>query len=523
MKFYFPLKGLFLIILYLAILPTGNAQTLTEQQIDSIVNKTLKTFNVPGIALAIVKDNKVIHSKGYGLRSLQTRKQTDENTIFAIASNSKAFTAVALGMLVDEKKLQWNSKVSDIIPEFKMYAPYVTAEFTIKDLLTHRSGLGLGAGDLMFWPDSANFTKEEVIHNLRYLKPVSGFRTKFDYDNLLYIVAGEVIARISGMSWEEFIENRIMMPLNMKNSAASFDRLSDKSNVIAAHAPVNNQLAVIPRHLSATTNAAGGINSSVVDMSKWVMALLNQGKYGEHLEKTLISDSIQQEIWSPQTIYQTQSPYNTHFSSYGLGFFLSDENGYFVVEHTGGLAGMVTQVTMIPELKLGIIVFTNQQSGAAFTAITNQIKDSYYGIKGKDRIQENFNKEQQYLMEGKAVTDKIWKEIDASSTSDFTINLDVFTGTYRDNWFGSVNITKLNNRLLFTSQKSPKLKGDLLYYKGNTFIVKWRDRSLDADAYVIFSLDKNGKASNIKMQAISPLTDFSFDFQDLDLKKIDTP
>lgn len=508
------------LVILLMQLSIGNAQTLTGQQIDSIVNKTLQTFNVPGIAVAIVKDNKVIHAKGYGLRSMHTRALTNEHTVFAIASNSKAFTAVALGILVDEKKVQWDTKVTDVLPEFKLYDPYVTTEFTVRDLLTHRSGLGLGAGDLMFWPDSANFTKAEIIHNLRYLKPVSSFRTKFDYDNLLYIVAGEVIARISGMPWEEFIEKRIMIPLQMKQSAASFDRLPEKSNVIDAHAPVNDTLKVIPRDLSEATNAAGGINSSVTDMSKWVMTLLNKGKYGEQLEKTLISDSTHQEIWSPQTIYQNRSPYNTHFSSYGLGFFLSDENGYFVAEHTGGLAGMVTQVTIIPELNLGIIVFTNQQSGAAFTAITNQLKDSYYGIKGKDRIQENFDREQRYLTAGKEVTNKIWQAIENNQTNS-TIDLDTFIGTYKDNWFGNIEITRQNNQLFFAAQKSPKLKGPLVYYKGNTFIAKWNDRSLDADAYVIFSLDKNGKAAGIKMQAISPLTDFSFDFQDLDLRRMD--
>ena len=186
------------------------AQPISSPSIDSLVEKTLKTFDVPGIAVAVVKDGKIIHAKGYGVRSLNTKQKVDEHTLFGIASNSKAFTVAALGMLVDEGKLKWDDKVTDYIPEFKMYSPYVTEEFTIRDLLTHRSGLGLGAGDLMFWPDSNNFTIKDMIHNLRYLKQVSDFRTKYDYDNLLYIVAGEVVARVSGMSWEEFIRNRIM-------------------------------------------------------------------------------------------------------------------------------------------------------------------------------------------------------------------------------------------------------------------------------------------------------------------------
>ena len=165
--------------------------------------------------MAVIKDDKVIHAKGYGVRSLRTQQKVDENTVFGVASNSKAYTAAALGMLVDEKKITWDTKVTDVIPEFKLYNPYVTEEFTIRDLLCHRSGMGLGAGDLMMWPDSSDFTKADIIHNLRYLKPVSSFRSKYDYDNNLYIVAGEVVARVSGTSWEDFVEKRFMQPLGM--------------------------------------------------------------------------------------------------------------------------------------------------------------------------------------------------------------------------------------------------------------------------------------------------------------------
>ncbi|MEO6302683.1 MAG: serine hydrolase domain-containing protein, partial [Bacteroidia bacterium] len=184
------------------------AQVISSAQIDSLTERVLKTFDVPGIAVSIVKDGKIVHAKGYGVRSLKTMQKVDEHTLFGIASNSKAFTVAALGVLVDEGKITWDDKVTDYIPEFRMYNPYVTEDFTIRDLLTHRSGLGLGAGDLMFWPDSNNFTKKDIIHNLRYLKQVSGFRTKYDYDNLLYIVAGEVIAKVAGISWEDFIETR---------------------------------------------------------------------------------------------------------------------------------------------------------------------------------------------------------------------------------------------------------------------------------------------------------------------------
>ncbi len=181
-KSFFTLVILFFSFIY------SSAQ-ISSAEIDKLVERAMVSFKVPGIAVAVIKDGKVIHSKGYGVISVNSKQKTDENTLFAIASNSKAFTAAALGILADEGKLKWDDKVTDFIPEFKMSDPYVTQEFTIRDLLTHRSGLGLGAGDLMIWPILSDFKLKDIIHNLRYLKPVSSFRTKYDYDNLLYIVA----------------------------------------------------------------------------------------------------------------------------------------------------------------------------------------------------------------------------------------------------------------------------------------------------------------------------------------------
>ena len=501
-----------------------NAQIITAHQIDSLVEITMKTFDVPGIAVAVVKDDKVIHSKGYGVRSLNTKQRTDPNTLFAIASNSKAFTAAALGILIDEKKLTWDDRVIDFIPEFRLYNPYVTEEFTIKDLLTHRSGLGLGAGDLMIWPGLNDFTIKDIIHNLRFLKPVSGFRSKYDYDNLMYIVAGEVVARVSGMSWEDFIETRIMKPLNMSGSAASYSRLKDKSNVIDPHAPVNGVVQVIDRdfNFNEVGNAAGGIYSNITDLCRWIIMQMNNGKYGDGLNSRLFSEKVHEEMWSPQTIIPVRNStvYKTHFACYGLGWSLSDVSGYKQVGHTGGLAGIVTQVTLIPEMKLGIIVLTNQQSGEAFSAITNTIKDSYFGIKGVDRVKQYHESSQKNIAEAEKITDEIWKDIELQQKSSLTKpDYGLYTGTYSDKWFGEVTISLKNGKLWFDSKRSLKLTGELLTYKGNTFIVKWDDRSMDADAYVMFSLDNTGKATGIKMKPISPLTDFSYDFQDLDFNR----
>src|SRR5664279_953418 len=418
--------ALFLLLISLRL----HAQVITSAQIDSLTELTLKTFDVPGIAVAVVKDGKVIHAKGYGVRSMNTKLPVDEFTLFGIASNTKAFTVAALGILIDEGKLKWDDKVTDYIPEFRMYNPYVTEEFTIRDLLTHRSGLGLGAGDLMFWPDSNNFTKKDMIHNLRYLKQVSSFRTKYDYDNNLYMVAGEVVARASGMSWEDFIQTRILDPLNMSGTAPSFNLLKDKSDVIDPHAPVDGVVQVIRRDANETLDAAGGIYSNLTDMCKWIIMQMNNGTYDNG--KKLLSEEVHEEMWTPQTIVPVrgETPYNTHFASYGLGWGLSDVHGYKQCTHTGGLAGIVTQVTLIPEMKLGIIVFTNQQSGAAFTAITNTIKDSYFGIKGRNWVKMNHERVMAGEGNEKEILDKVWKDVEAQQKNNTKTDINAFTGTY---------------------------------------------------------------------------------------------
>jgi CubicO group peptidase (beta-lactamase class C family) len=404
-----------------------------------------------------------------------------------------------------------------------MYNPYVTDEFTIRDLVTHRSGLGLGAGDLMMFPDKSDFTKKDIIHNLRYLKPVSGFRTKYDYDNNLYIVAGEIVAKLSGLSWEEFVEQKFMKPLGMFNSAASIARLKDKSNSIKPHAPVNGKIETIDIEWSESANAAGGIWSNIVDESKWVIAQMNHGKFGDSLKQKLFSEEMHEEMWAPQTIIGTRTvaPYNTHFSAYGLGWFLSDVKGYKQVTHTGGLAGIVTQVVMLPELQLGIIVFTNQQSGAAFSAISNTIKDSYLGITGMNWVKIYNDRVKAGEAEAKKINEEVTKSIaEQEKKNAGKFNLEPFMGTYQDQWFGDVVISIVNGKAWFASKRSPKISGELFPYKGNTLIARWTDRSMDADAFIIFSTDMDGKPSGIKMNAISPLTDFSFDFQDLDFKRI---
>jgi CubicO group peptidase (beta-lactamase class C family) len=515
------IKHLLLLLLIWPFHVSSVRAQLAPAAMDSLVERALKTFHVPGIAVGIVKDGKLIFAKGYGLRSLGSRQKMDENTLVGIASNTKAFTVAAIGILCDEGKLNLDDKVTDYIPEFKMYDPYVTAEFTIRDLLTHRSGLGLGAGDLMIFPDSADFTVKDIIHNLRYLKPVSGFRSRYDYDNQLYIVAGELIARVSGMPWEDFIEKRILQPLQMDKSAASYRRLKNRQDVADAHALVNGQVTVIPRYASEPCNAAGGIYANITDLSKWVILQLNNGKYGH--DQQLFSQQIHREMWTPQTIIPVgeNTPYNTHFSAYGLGWFLSDAHGFKQVSHTGGVDGMVTKIELIPEKQLGIIILTNQQSSAAFTAIDDQIKDSYFGITGRDWVKtfaEALHSNNNYA---DSITTKVWQQVKNQQQNRQSREDSSYTGTYHDNWLGDIYIGNKNGQLRFTAKRSKKLSAQMLFYKANTFVVKWDIRSMSADAFLTFTTDEDGKPTGFTMRPISPETDFSYDFQDLDFHRVE--
>ncbi|MBK5193978.1 MAG: serine hydrolase, partial [Flavobacteriaceae bacterium] len=338
-----------------------------------------------------------------------------------------------------------------------------------------------------------------------------------------YIVAGEVVTRVSGEEYDDFIRDNFLKPLGMSKTAISWRQIEDYTNVIDGHAPVNGELIPVGLSFTEVANPAAGIYSSVTDMSKWVQAQLNQGKYGEKLQDSLFSEKAHQEMWTPQTIIRRgKGPYNTHFTAYGLGWNLSDVNGYLQVTHTGGLLGIVSQVTMIPELDLGIIVLTNQQSGAAFSAITNSIKDSYFGVKGENRIKQYNESRLKQEKQADEEVARVWKDIEAQQKNNkFTVNSEMYTGTFNDLWFGKVTIAKKDGKLYFESENISDFKGEMIFHKGNTFIVKWNDKTLNADAFVIFSLNKEARADGFKMEAVSPMTDFSFDFQDLDFKRFD--
>ena len=516
------IKKISIVFVILLITNTLFAQ-YNSSKIDSLVEYAMQQFNVVGVSVGIVKDGKIIHSKGYGLKTLGKKDKVDENTQFCIASNSKAFTTTAITLLVEEGKLSWDDKVRDFIPEFKMYNAYVTENFTILDLLTHRSGLGLGAGDLMIFPDGSDFTITDIAQSFQYQKPVSAFRTKYDYDNLLYLISGEVIAKVSGMTWEEFVANRILKPLEMDHTAAGISLVKEQKNLAIPHATVDNENHIIPQYHQMVNGAAAGIYSGVGDMEKWMLMHLNKGAYGESREKHLFTAESQNTMWRIHTVKEVnRNPrYNSHFSGYGLGWELTDFKGNMKVSHTGGMPGMLSKVIMIPDLNFGLVILTNTSDGGAllFESVSNEIVDSYLGLDDFMWIDKYAAYFKSMKAEDHKLVNEVWETVEQADAK--SINKDNYIGIYKDPWFGEVEISIKDKQLWFRSLRSPKLNGSMKLYKANTFAIKWEYQDMNADAFAIFSLDEEGKAIAIKMKGISPNIDFSFDFQDLNFVRIE--
>jgi CubicO group peptidase (beta-lactamase class C family) len=515
-------------VLLLAFLPSlaslassSPALPISPTTIDATVARAMQAFQVPGVAVGIVKDGKLVYAKGYGVREFGKPAKVDADTLFQIGSNTKAFTAAALALLIDEGKIHWDDKVIDYLPQFRMQDSYVTREFTIRDLLTHRSGLGTGAGDLMFFP-ATDLSRDEIIHGLRYLKPVSGFRSKFDYDNLLYMVAGQIIPAVTGKSWEDFVTDRILDPLQMRLCAASYSRISDRSDVAAPHVVIQGKLRAIPVVNMDVIGPAGTINCSINGMAKWLETQLAAGKTPTGLQ--LFSAERSEEMWTMNTIVPVDpllsAMYHSHFNGYALGWEVQDVLGYKRVAHTGGVLGSVTWVTMIPELGLGVLVFTNQESGIAMNAVGNQIIDAYLRAPRRDWIQIGLEYGAKRDSAAKTIEDAAAKV--AGSGGSPSLALDAYAGTYRDPWRGDATVRLDGDKLVLKITRTQSLEGPLTHYSGNIFIVRWNDRSLNADAYVRFEQGYDAKVAEMTMRAVSPATDFSFDFQDLHFSKTDS-
>ncbi|MBH0019220.1 serine hydrolase [Pseudoalteromonas sp. SWXJ133] len=485
-------------------------------KIDDVIKASMARFDVPGMAVAIVENDKVIFAKGFGVTNLDTNKKVNKDTLFGIASNTKAFTTAALAKLVDEGKLSWDDRVIDHLPEFKLYDSYVTREMRIRDLLSHRSGLGLGQGDLMIWP-STDKSVDEILAGLQYLKPASSFRSKYAYNNLMFVTAGEVVARVSGISWNDYIEKNILQPLHMDNSRAGFSRIpKSNKNWATGHIPMDGTLHPFFVNYLEDFRGAGAIASSVSDMSQWLRTQLAGGKMpsGEQL----FSEKQQAQMWHPHiTSMASKSAfesYHQQFRGYGLGWSIEDYHGFKKLGHGGGILGMVSQVTLLPEKKLGIVILSNQQAFGALSAVTHEVLEDALELEDKDWVEDlaksHFEGKQQAYANAKP-----------EAPADYQPQLPNinYTGTLHDDWYGDVIIEQLDSKLHIDFTHTKRLKGTLEHYTGNTFIVKWDEKLLEADAFIRFEMSSQNRVNSAKMRAVSTqITDFSFDFSNLHLK-----
>jgi CubicO group peptidase (beta-lactamase class C family) len=497
--------------------------------IEADVARAMQAFDVPGIAIAIVKDGKVIAARGFGVRKLGEPAPVDGQTIFEIASNSKAFTAAALAMLVDEGKLAWDDPVVKHLPDFQMYDPYVTREMTVRDLLVHRSGLGLGAGDLMWWPTSS-FTTDEIIWNLRYIRPATSFRSAYAYDNLLYIVAGKIIAQKSGKPWGDTVRERILGPLGMNMTTTSLAENAGNPNVSHAHSKIAGKIAAVKALPVANAVGAVGINTNAEDIARWMTVLLDGGKLAgtvdpaaapdaKEKEKRLFSAAQSREMWTPITPMKISEPKPSlaatrpNFFAYGLGFQLRDYKGRKLALHGGALQGFYSRVVMVPEERLGIAILTNAESGAALTSLQYRLLDQYLGAAPSDWIKlvgdaEREDHEKDLAAQNKASATR-------AADSRPSLPLAAYDGQYRDPWYGLVTIGPAGDKRVMSFAKTPDLTGELEHFQYDTFIVRWRERNFNADAYVSFALNPDGTIERMKMAPVSSETDFSYDFADL--------
>jgi CubicO group peptidase (beta-lactamase class C family) len=471
-----------------------------------------------------VKDGKIVVAKGYGVRKLGDPTAVDEFTTFGIGSNTKAFTTAALATLVDENKLSWDDPVYQRLPGFVMYDPYVSHEMTIRDLLTHRSGMGLGEGDLLFWPHTT-YSREDVIYRLRFMKPQSSFRSHYAYDNLLYMTAGQIIPAVTGTTWDDYVRQHIFAQLGMSHTNLSTTAYKAGGDYAYPHSKVDGKLQVIPFEDLDNAGPAGAINSCAADMAKWVQLQLNRGKYVNQ-DGWLFSEQRSREMWSAQTILPIGDPpaplagLKANFADYALGWGLRDYHGRKLVGHTGGVGGFVSRVMLVPEENLGMVVLTNAEEGGAFESILYHVLDYYFHLPNTDWIAAFKQVKDQDEKEAAETMKKAEGSRDANSKP--SLPLEKYAGVYNDAWYGPITVRMENGGPVMSFDHTPGMIGDLQHWQHDTFKAHWRVRTIE-DAFVTFSLNPDGSIDSARMAAVSPLADFSFDYQDLLLKPTVSP
>ncbi len=487
--------------------------------IDTAIEAARSQWQVPGLAVAIVKDGKLVLSKGYGTKTIGQSEPVDRHTLFAIASNSKSFTAAAIAILVEEGKLKWTDKVRNHLPWFEMYDAAVSHDLRIKDLLCHRSGLGTFSGDLLWY--GTPYSPQEILMRLRHLPPEGTFRADYGYSNVMYLAAGEVIRSVTGKTWQEFVVERILRPLEMRRSVVSVRDLVTTGNYATPHKSFEDRSEPIPWVNWDTMAAAGGIISSVDDMSKWMQLQLSRGVLPS--QQRLFSEGSSLEMWEAQIPLRVSPGYSqrfpsTHFRAYGLGWALSDYKGVKIVAHGGGYDGMYSQTMLIPEKQLGVVVLTNSMTGIS-EALCYDIVDRFLDGQPRPWLQEGF---EQFKKSRVAFRERIDRAIKPVAEAAHAPNhpLQDYTGKFLCPLYGEAEVKLDDGKLVLALLPNPDLVADLTPLHYDTFLIRWRNKFAwfeEGTAHFV----ANAKGELVEIELDVPNDDLWF--HELKLKRIAVP
>lgn len=465
---------------------TGYTQVREDyRQLDAYIQKALNDFEAPGLAVGIIKNGEVVLAKGYGYANNDTKAPVDANTVFGIASCSKAFTAACVSILVDEGKLNWEDKVVDLLPGFRLYDPYITDELTVRDLLCHRAGYETFDGDLLWY--GTDYSREEVIRRFRYRENPYSFREKFGYSNLMFIIAGEVIKEVSGKSWEEFVKEKILDPLDMENTTTTNHGFDKRSNVAYPH--LEGKVMDFIDYDNA--GPAATINSSVNDLLKWVQLMLQKGAWNDTV---VFSENQYYTMVSPQTILPAGKAEKTggkHFSAYGLGWFLYDYHGMKVIHHSGGVPGFHAKVLFVPEDSLGFVILSNELGGLV-GAIEHKILDYHIGDPDKDWAKIYLD----YVRQSKEQEKQRMAAMDSSRIKGTkpSLALSGYAGIYEDKMYGKAGIELADGRLSVTLLPAKELFHSAMeHWHYDTFSIDFADPFLPK-GLLTFHINEHGVA-----------------------------
>ena len=500
MKSWLKLVCIYMLIPALALAQNKQLTSAELSELDKYITRSMQDFEIPGLGLAIVKDDKIIVSKGYGVREMGKTGKVDENTLFAVASHSKAFTAAALGMLVEEGRLGWYDRVTDYLPQFHMHDPWVTREMRVIDLLTHRSGLPTYGGDHLWI--GQRLSPQEMIRRIRHLKPSESFRSTYQYQNLMYLVAGELIPAITGVSWDDFIRERILKPLGMNRSNTSITAFGDDPNVAQPHEPVDGVLKAVPYDFLDNIAPAAALNSSAKDMAQWVRLNLNSGEFESRriLKKETVDMMQRGHMIAYSGFYERV--FGVNFKEYGLGWGLMDYKGYKVVTHSGGMTGMISLTVMIPSEKFGVTVLTNH-SVSNIRPVAFRVLDAYLDNSDRDWSAEWLERSKALIKSDKMAEAKL--QASRAKDSSPSHKLASYTGTYYNDFSGEATVTLQDGKLFFYYNE--RHKGFLEHWHFDTFRLHWIVPIFDMEpkTFLTFRLDETGKVVSLETKYYHPI------------------